>query len=101
MPFPLSQRERGTGGEDSGAKGGSRDKARTGIGVVKVLRVGGEVTAPARRSGCQSGGIRPFSSASATPFVHPNPSCVGYSPPPARRCTSTTSYFSVILPVAR
>src|SRR5258706_8512379 len=40
-------------------------------------------------------------SASATPFVHPNPSCVGYSPPPARRCGSTTSYFSVILPVAR
>ncbi len=36
----------------------------------------------------------------ATPFVHPNPSCVGYSPPPARRRKSTTSYFSVILPVA-
>jgi small-conductance mechanosensitive channel len=52
-------------------------------------------------TGFQSGGIRPFRSASATPFVHPNPSCVGYSPPPARRCTSTTSYFSVILPVAR
>ncbi len=40
-------------------------------------------------------------SASATPLVHPNPSCVGYSPPPAWRRRSTTSYFSVILPVAR
>ena len=34
--------------------------------------------------------------ASATPFVQPNPSCVGYSPPPARFIRSTTSYFSVI-----
>src|SRR5256886_17431041 len=101
MPFPLSQRERGTGGEDSGAKGGSRDKARTGIGGVKVPRVCGEVTAPALRSGCQSGGIRPFSSASATPFVHPNPSCVGYSPPPAPRCPPTTPYVSDNVPLVR
>ena len=39
--------------------------------------------------------------ACATPFVHPNPSCVGYSPPPARLFRSATSYFSVILPVTR
>ena len=38
--------------------------------------------------------------ASATPFVHPKPSCVGYSPPPAGRLRSSTSYFSVILPTA-
>lgn len=35
-------------------------------------------------------------SARATPFDQPNPSCVGYSPPPAGRLRSTTSYFSVI-----
>ena len=35
-----------------------------------------------------------------TPFVQPNPSCVGYSPPPPGRACST-SYFSSIRPVSR
>src|SRR5262252_4122971 len=39
--------------------------------------------------------------ANATPFVQPKPSCRAYSPPPARRLRSTTSYFSTIRPVAR
>src|SRR5207302_10252634 len=70
--------ERGPGCED-----------RTGVwGVRARTPVGGDVTA------CSA------TSANATPLVHPNPSCVGYSPPPARRRKSTTSYFSVILPVA-
>src|SRR5450755_1869663 len=34
-----------------------------------------------------------------TPFVHPNPSCPPYSPPPASLLTSTTLYFSISLPV--
>src|ERR1700730_1472323 len=34
-----------------------------------------------------------------TPFVHPNPSCPGYSPPPAGLVRSFTSYFSINLPV--
>ena len=38
---------------------------------------------------------------SATPLLQPKPSCVGYSTPPAGRVMSTTSYFSVILPVVR
>ena len=39
--------------------------------------------------------------ARATPLVQPNPSCAGYSPPPARFVRSMTSYFSVIFPVTR
>ncbi len=35
-----------------------------------------------------------------TPLVQPNPSCAGYSPPPARSEVSSTLYFSIILPVA-
>src|SRR5438046_3198463 len=38
-------------------------------------------------------------SASSTPFVHPKPSCEGYSPPPASRLRSDTLYFSINLPV--
>src|SRR5207247_10031676 len=57
-----------------------------------------------RGGGCQgresSRRYRWAMSASATPWDHPNPSCVGYSPPPARASRSTTSYFSTILPVA-
>src|SRR5581483_12089099 len=45
-------------------------------------------------------GYCPVDSDSATPLVQPKPSWVGYSPPPAGLVRSSTSYFSVILPVA-
>ena len=35
-----------------------------------------------------------------TPLVHPNPSWLGYSPPPAVMVVSITLYFSIIFPVS-
>src|SRR5207244_10951237 len=116
--YPLSQRERGTGGEDYLRTGGEdyprtggEDYLRTGGQGVRTIRGAGSRGADRletkesenyRREEDRAGGRTPSSaaSASATPLVHPNPSCVGYSPPPARRRTSTTSYFSVIFLVA-